>query len=160
MTTTSQTDKKLEASWATFVTLFAKHPFFRKSQVADFLVESLSGPRRPTPEQRTVAAKAADRFMAEARKAEKLVKAGHIHWRFAGVQSQTRTLIDGRVAAEAPETRRLVVESRCPTKWLSVDLETGDVWQADETGRWKSATAETMAALKLVVDKQSARKGN
>ncbi|WP_321908265.1 hypothetical protein [Burkholderia cepacia] len=159
MTKISQNDKKLEASWAMFVTLFSKHPFFRKSQVTDFLLKSLSGPRRPTPEQRIVAANAADRFMSEARKAEKLVKAGHIHWRFSGVQSQTRTLIDGRVVAETPETHRLVVESHFPSKWLSVDLETGDVWQADETGRWKKAMPETLAALKLVVDKQSLRKG-
>jgi hypothetical protein len=149
---TNQTDKKLAVAWAAFVTLHAKTPHFRRSEIAEFLAQRLAGTRRPTREQREVAAAAADRFMKEARKAEKPVKSGHVHWRFSGVEDRTRKLIDGRVIAEFPEVCTLTLKSRCPTKWLSVDLETGDVWQSDEAGCWTNATPETIKALKLLVE--------
>lgn len=151
--TTIETNKKLDAAWAMFMTLNAKAPYIRRSDVAEFLAKRLSGTRRPTPEQRELAAKAAERFMKDARKAEKLVKSGHLHWRFSGVEDRTRKLIDGRIVADGPENVILSLESRCPTKWLSVDLESGSVWQADETGHWTRATPEAMQALKLIVEK-------
>lgn len=142
----TQTDKKLESAWAMFMTLNANAPYIRRSQVIDFLAHSV---RR---DQRELAIKAADQFMKEARKDEKLVKSGHVHWRFAGISDRPRKLIDGRVIAENTMTV-LEINTRLPLKWLSVDLETGDVWQASEPGQWVRATSENICALKLLAER-------
>ena len=39
-----------------------------------------------------------------------------------------RTLLDGRKVPEYKKIRQLTIESRCPGKWVLVDLETGDIW--------------------------------
>lgn len=143
---TSQTDKKLESAWATFMILNAKVPYIRRSQVIEYLAKSV---RRY---QRELAIKAADLFMKQARKEDKLVKSGHVHWRFVGVSDCPRKLIDGRPVAETALTK-LEITSRCPAKWLSVDLETGDVWQANEAGQWVRATSENVLTLKLLAEK-------
>ncbi|MBN3777011.1 hypothetical protein G3O06_05430 [Burkholderia sp. Ac-20345] len=139
----TQTEMKLESAWAMFMSLNAKQPYIRRSQVIEFLANSV---RR---DQREVAIKAADQFMKQARKDMMLVKSGHVHWRFVGV---TRKLIDGRPVAETAMTT-LEITSRVPSKWLSVDLETGDVWQGNEAGKWVRASPENVSTLKLLAGK-------
>jgi hypothetical protein len=34
------------------------------------------------------------------------------------------------------KTVRLVLDTCLPTKWLAVDLETGDVWRGNTEGKW------------------------
>ena len=60
---------------------------------------------------------------------------------------RTRTLKSGRVVDEPPNGRvyKLTIQTRCPEKWLFVDLETGDVWHQEERffgdlQRWRKAT--------------------
>ncbi|MGY6257297.1 hypothetical protein ACXIVK_27950 [Paraburkholderia caledonica] len=153
MTCTTQTDKKLEAAWETFKVLYAKTPLIRLSTVAEFLAQNLAGSRRPTHEQRDIAQIAAKRFMAAARKSEQLIKVSNVHWRFAQIQNKSRKLLDGRVVAEHQDLRKLTVETRCPRKWLSVDLESGEIWEGNEVGEWARVSPEAIAALKLAVEK-------
>lgn len=37
------------------------------------------------------------------------------------------------------ELVELKLTTHLPTKWLTIDQETGDVWQGTETGTWKKA---------------------
>jgi len=39
-----------------------------------------------------------------------------------------RKLISGRVVTDASKIEDMTISSKCPDKWLFVDLETGDVW--------------------------------
>ena len=39
---------------------------------------------------------------------------------------KTRTLQDGSVVQELEEAKVLTVKTKCPEKWLLVDLETGE----------------------------------
>lgn len=61
-----------------------------------------------------------------------IVKAGHVHWRF--VSTGSRTLKDGRVVTEHSDVVQVNITTRCPEKYVLVDLETGDVWNASLAG--------------------------
>lgn len=39
-----------------------------------------------------------------------------------------RTLIHGQKVMETPESVQMTINSKCPKKWIFVDMETGDVW--------------------------------
>jgi hypothetical protein len=39
-----------------------------------------------------------------------------------------RQLKNGQKVAEAPKSVPMTIDSKCPRKWLFVDMETGDVW--------------------------------
>ena len=39
-----------------------------------------------------------------------------------------RTLKNGQKVAEARTSVEMTIKSKCPRKWLFVDMETGDVW--------------------------------
>lgn len=45
----------------------------------------------------------------------------------------TRKLLDGRVVAEFDEAKSLVVKTKCPEKWLLIDLETGERYTGYDT---------------------------
>lgn len=45
----------------------------------------------------------------------------------------------------------LTIETRCPAKWAALDMETGEVWMADATGRWKDASEHFMQEVKSAV---------
>ena len=51
-----------------------------------------------------------------------------------------RTLRSGRKVPELTDTMTLTLTTHCPAKWLSLDMETGDVWVGSSTG-WRRATA-------------------
>jgi hypothetical protein len=40
--------------------------------------------------------------------------------------TKTRTLLDGRTVIELEEALTLPVRTKCPEKWLLIDLETGE----------------------------------
>lgn len=41
---------------------------------------------------------------------------------------KTRKLLNGQKVSESPVSIRMTIDSKCPKKWLFVDMETGDVW--------------------------------
>jgi hypothetical protein len=65
-----------------------------------------------------------------------------------------RTLQSGRVVDEQGKELKMTIASKCPAKWLFVDLETGDVWHHREGMNvgdhpfWRGATAKEIKELK------------
>lgn len=92
--------------------------------------------RVTTPRSLETANKLADIFIEQLRSQNKLVKDGHVHWRI--VVAEVRTLRSGRQVPDLPEVMKLDLSTRCPQKWASVDLETGQVWIGTPDG-WKRA---------------------
>jgi hypothetical protein len=57
---------------------------------------------------------------------------------------KTRVLQDGRVVEELEVVRQLWVNTRCPDKWLLIDMETGEQYQGrktDGTQSWEKVHA-------------------
>lgn len=63
-----------------------------------------------------------------------------------------RKLLDGSVVPELAVEVALPLHSRCPQKWLSVDMETGSAWVRTPDG-WKAAGENEMTLLKSIVAK-------
>ena len=59
----------------------------------------------------------------------------------------TRRLRDGSTVPERSDVVPLTVHTHCPGKWAFVDLETGEVWVADERLRFVRASAEQQAMV-------------
>lgn len=55
------------------------------------------------------------------------------------IDRQVRLLCSGRTVPELAQPIELSLTTRCPDKWLSLDLETGEVWAASDKG-WRRAT--------------------
>lgn len=51
------------------------------------------------------------------------------------------TLRSGRSIRLTAQTMMLPITTRCPEKWVSLDLETGDVWMGSDDG-WRRASPE------------------
>lgn len=90
-----------------------------------------------TPRSRDVANSLADSLMQVWARAGRIQRHGHLHWVKV---SESRTLRSGRVVPEMADLAHLSLNTKCPEKWISIDLETGDVWVGSPTG-WKRATA-------------------
>lgn len=135
-------------------------PSIRPSQrkAAEVFLDTIEGPFRrsglssvlhplTTPRSLPVAGRLADSLMREWGKAGKIQRHGHLHWVKV---SKERSLLSGRTVPELADTTSLPLTTRCPGKWLSVDLETGDVWAGSSKG-WRRATPaqrqEAMACL-------------
>lgn len=133
----------LQLVWQRFLEERGDQPF-RRQDVA-VLLYPLGRPR-----DRQTASVLADRFIQQARGEGKLVKAGHVHWK--QVSLNERVLKSGRVVRESHELTALTLSTRCPAKWLALDLESGDVWAGTEKG-WTRAPyasiAEAREALNL-----------
>ncbi len=71
-------------------------------------------------------------------KAGRIVRHGHLHW---AIPKLDRTLLSGRNMAVQEKPVHLPIHSKTPEKWVSVDLQTGDVWAGSLSG-WKRAGAE------------------
>lgn len=61
-----------------------------------------------------------------------------------------RRLIDGTTAPALDATQSLALKTKCPEKWLAIDLETGDVWRGTPTG-WKHHPGEHRKAIAELV---------
>lgn len=46
----------------------------------------------------------------------------------------------------------LKLTTHLPTKWLTIDQETGDVWEGTETGSWKNRGGLTAAHITELKD--------
>lgn len=101
------------------------------------------------PRSDDVASGFASKLIAEAHKAGRVTREGHLHWR-AVPPREGRTLADGRLVAESPRSHKLTVNTRCPAKWAAVDLETGEVFQGTEVG-WLRASEPVMDSLEAAV---------
>lgn len=70
--------------------------------------------------------------------------------------TQTRKLVDGSSVTALDQDKTLQIKTKCPEKWLMVDLETGTAWEP--TGNhFSSASTQKLKALKLVVEALHAR---
>lgn len=90
-----------------------------------------------TPRSRQVAEHLADVLIRELAKAGRIQRHGHLHWIKV---SKERKLLSGRAVPELDETARLPTLTRCPKKWVLIDLETGGVSIGTATG-WSKASA-------------------
>lgn len=149
MATNKKPNNSHERHWLHFLEAQGDRPF-RRQDVAEVLYPHLR------PRKMDVAKEVADEFMERARRAGQLVKAGHVHWK--QVPTQQRKLLSGRIVDEAPEVCRLTLETRCPAKYVAVDLETGEVWGSRAIGDagWMRATSEATADASAIL----ARAGN
>lgn len=116
-------------------------------RVVESVLDALDGPFRRSalsqalypltvPRSRDVADRLADKLLRELADAGRIQRHGHQHWTKV---AQQRKLCSGRMVPELPATVDLALTTRCPAKWLSVDLETGDVWAGTQSG-WRRAT--------------------
>jgi hypothetical protein len=57
------------------------------------------------------------------------------------MNNATRTLLDGTVVEEFEKAIDLTIHTKCPGKWLLIDLETGQEYVGSEKpnlyGKWK-----------------------
>lgn len=93
---------------------------------------------------RQLARKLAASALRQLANAGRIRRHGHQHWI---VCTATRVLRDGSVVPETQAPVTLSLTTRCPQKWLAVDLETGEVWAGSERGTWRR---EALGALKVV----------
>ena len=64
-----------------------------------------------------------------------------------------RVLVAGRTVPEVDEPVPLVLSTRCPQKWVAVDLETADIWIPNEHKdfRWHHINSEALKPLKAAI---------
>ena len=105
-------------------------------RAGETVLDSLAGPFRKSaisqaiypltvPRSHEVAGQLAGKLLRELAGAGRVQRHGHQHW--VKVISE-RTLRSGRRVPELPSVIDLALTTRCPTKWLSIDLETGELW--------------------------------
>ena len=51
-----------------------------------------------------------------------------------------RTLLSGRKVRQSCHEWDMTISSKCPDKWLFVDLETGDIWHVRDGAEKQDAT--------------------
>lgn len=78
-----------------------------------------------------------------------IVRHGHKHW----IRPHTAiTLKSGRlIPLRNDHSVNLVMRTRTPEKWLSVDLELGHILIGAENGEWTPAPASIVAELKVML---------
>jgi hypothetical protein len=135
-----------ERVFASFVEKQGAMPF-RRSDLAEVLRPHIS------PRSLAMAGNLADVFIQRTRAENKLVKAGHVHWRF--VVPVERTLHSGRVVPELPEIKKLSLDTRCPEKWAAVDLQTGEVYVGSPDS-WKRADGGVRGEIAAILAQKGA----
>lgn len=94
-----------------------------------------------------VADSISDRVLREFAASGLIRREGHQHWIKVG---HGRSLVDGSEVAELPAPQALTLETKCPEKWLAVDLETGDVWRGSTKG-WKRLEGQHRQAISALL---------
>ncbi|MEX3983864.1 hypothetical protein AB4Y45_33305 [Paraburkholderia sp. EG287A] len=129
--------------WLSFLEAQGGQPF-RRQDFAEVVYQNIR------PRKMDTAREIADFYMERARSAGEIVKAGHVHWK--QLMTNQRKLLSGRTVADAPDLCELKLTTRCPSKWVAVDLETGDVYGSDITGSgWKRATYDAAAEAATIL---------
>lgn len=108
-----------------------------------------------SPRSRERADAISDRVLREAAAVGTIRREGHQHWVKVG---QGRRLVDGTVVAQLQESQALVLDTKCPEKWVAVDLETGDVWRGTTQGWKRLAGSHQQTAVALLAAKKSSGK--
>jgi hypothetical protein len=68
-----------------------------------------------------------------------------------------RKLQSGRKVEEQDKELTMAIKSKCPAKWLFVDLEDGNVWHWDEGAKegeypfWRGATTREIREMRKLV---------
>lgn len=86
----------------------------------------------------------ADAIMKEAAKAGQIARHGHLHWVRVAQSPGNRSLRSGRLVPEQADTVTLKVDTHVPSKYVLVDLETGELWEGTARGSWTRASAEAL----------------
>lgn len=108
---------------------------FRRANLAARVI------RRIRPRSQVQAERIADAIMKEAARAGQIVRHGHLHWVRVARNPGKRQLRSDRLAPERRETVTMTVDSRVPSKYVLVDLETGDLWEGTASACWTRAAA-------------------
>jgi hypothetical protein len=117
---------------------------FRRQDLAEALLPRLRGVSMS--ERRKKADAEAAAAIAQAHADGIVARHGHLHW----VSSAPgRTLVDGSPVSVLSATVDIHLQTKCPQKWLAVDLETGEVW-AGSTNGWRRAGPKELKLLKHV----------
>lgn len=116
---------------------------FRRSDLTDLLYPLT------TPRNRSKAEEHADAIVKRAAKAGEIIRVGQVHWKRV---ISTRGLRSGRQVKELEGLVELALHTHCPEKWVSVDLETGDVWVGSDAG-WKRATSDLRSEVRDLLTK-------
>jgi hypothetical protein len=119
---------------------------FRRSDVADRIYPLT------TPRSRERANSVSDQLLREASGIGRIRREGHLHWIAV---TKSRALIDGTTVAELDQGHQLSLDTRCPEKWLAVDLETGEVWRGSVNGWKRHVGPDRDAVARLVRTKVS-----
>ena len=114
---------------------------FRRSDVADRIYPLT------TPRSRERANSICDQLLREAGSIGRIRREGHLHWISV---TRSRALVDGTTVPELDQVHQLSLETRCPDKWLAVDLETGQVWRGSVNG-WKRHVGPDRNAMARLV---------
>ena len=115
---------------------------FRRSHLSEALYPTTR------PRSRVTANAIADRALSHLSREGAIERSGHLHWIMV---SSTRILKSGRPVAERSEVVSLPLRTRCPDKWVAVDLETGEVWRGTPGGEWQTADVETRRDVAAVL---------
>ncbi len=67
--------------------------------------------------------------------------------------TRERKLLDGSTVPELSSEVAVSVHTKCPQKWLAVDMETGGIW-VRSPDEWRAAGANEMALLKQLAAKK------
>ncbi|CAN7751327.1 hypothetical protein LJR066_006692 [Acidovorax sp. LjRoot66] len=97
-----------------------------------------------SPRSRDRANDIADLLIQEAAKAGTVARHGHLHW---VKLSAERKLLSGRQVAELADNVNLTLTTKCPTKWMAVDLESGEIWTGTNDGSWTRASSDLRAEV-------------
>ena len=68
-----------------------------------------------------------------------------------------RKLMSGRTVEEEAKELQMTISSKCPSKWLFVDLETGDIWHhregflKGEYPFWRSINKKELSELRKIL---------
>ena len=121
---------------------------FRKSRLADTLYVHTS------PRSRVKADELASIALKMLQKKGKIERHGHQHW----IKTTSfRTMVSGRKVPETEGTHSLCLITRCPGKWIAVDLENGEIYAGGngrEHNQWHEPSKEEMQDLRLVLSKK------
>jgi hypothetical protein len=75
------------------------------------------------------------------------------------MKTEKRKLASGREVSQQKTECPLTISSKCPDKWVFVDLETGDFWHHNERPKhkhngWRGASLTELSELKKLVAKK------
>lgn len=116
---------------------------FRRSDLAK-LIYPLT-----TPRSHPRATEIAGLVMTEAARNATIRREGHVHWVRVASHRKSR---NGRTLVELPAPVPLSINTKVPSKWAFVDLETGEVFAGTETGLVR-ASSVILSEVKGIVAK-------